>query len=125
MVTLWKDGQSRKYLVARLIAAAFIEDLLDSSMTVNHIDGNRRNNHTENLEWLTREENIKHGFKTGLYGNNQKCVILDDLVCVSKFESMSEAARYLGRTVGYVSNAMKRSNRIKGIDGTEYKAYLG
>ena len=124
MVTLWKNGQSEKCLVARLIATTFIENLLDSDMTVNHKDGSRRNNHIENLEWVTRAENIKHGFKAGLYKTIQNKVVLDDYISSRQFESMAAASRYLGRNVGYVSNAIKKNHLIKGNDGTVYKIYI-
>jgi hypothetical protein len=35
-VTLWKDGKSKDFLVARLIATTFLEDLINTDMTVNH-----------------------------------------------------------------------------------------
>ena len=66
-VTLWKDGKSKDFLVARLIATTFLEDLIDTNMTVNHKDGNRTNNNIENLEWLSMSENIKYSFKKGQY----------------------------------------------------------
>lgn len=39
---------------------------------VNHIDGNKQNNAAYNLEWVTRSENAKHAFQTGLQTSNGK-----------------------------------------------------
>ena len=43
-------------------------------LEVNHIDGNKRNNNLDNLEWCTSSENQKHAYKMGLnklrYGEN-------------------------------------------------------
>jgi hypothetical protein len=33
---------------------------------VNHIDGNKLNNHVSNLQWNSRSENMLHGYKNGL-----------------------------------------------------------
>jgi hypothetical protein len=53
-----QDGTTPKYRkVHRLVAEAFIGE---SELTVNHKDFNKRNNHVDNLEYLTASENSKH-----------------------------------------------------------------
>lgn len=57
------DGKTRT--VHRVIATTFI--LADVGRDfVNHKDGNKQNNSVENLEWCTREENMKHAYAIGL-----------------------------------------------------------
>lgn len=63
-VELCKDGKKKKYLLHRLVAAAFIDNP-EAKRTVNHIDSNRKNNHISNLEWCTHKENTAHGVSVG------------------------------------------------------------
>jgi hypothetical protein len=71
-----RDNKKRKdFLVHRLVANAFIENI-DNKRSVNHIDGNKKNNNLSNLEWVTDKENSIHAYKTGLlklkYGEDSK-----------------------------------------------------
>ena len=60
-------GIKRKtYMVHRLVAKAFIPNK-DNKSFVNHIDGNKLNNHIGNLEWCTVQENNLHARQTGLH----------------------------------------------------------
>lgn len=97
-VTLWKDKKPKDYLVHRLEACAFLGYPLDSDLTVNHKDGNRRNNDIGNLEMITREENIRHGYDLGLYSNTMKSVTLEDESGNSlEFPSVRQMATFVGK----------------------------
>lgn len=51
--------------IHRMIAEYFIPNPFGYE-TVNHIDGNKLNNHAENLEWCTLQQNLAHAYKNGL-----------------------------------------------------------
>lgn len=50
----------------RIICLAFYPNDNYKQLEVNHIDGNKLNNNIENLEWCTRQENIKHSIDNKL-----------------------------------------------------------
>lgn len=104
-VDLWKDGKPHTCLVHRLVATTFLGNLIDTKMTVNHKDGNRYNNRVENLEWLTRKENIQYGFDNMQYQNNTKKValIFSETEAIV-FNSYSDASKYLGKNARFVSS---------------------
>ena len=68
---LYMNGESRMAYVHKLVALAFLPNP-EGKTQVNHKDGNKKNNHLENLEWVTPRENTIHALDTGLCGENQK-----------------------------------------------------
>lgn len=68
-VDLHKSGAKNKiYYVHRLVAIHFVEKP-DNKNDVNHIDGNKENNMSFNLEWVTDRENKLHAYAIGLRSN--------------------------------------------------------
>jgi hypothetical protein len=61
-IRLHINGTRKNYFIHRLIAETFLENI-EKKPQVNHIDGDRKNCHLSNLEWVTQSENIKHSFK--------------------------------------------------------------
>jgi hypothetical protein len=54
------------HLIHRLVAEAFIPNP-NNYKEVNHIDGNKLNNHVSNLQWVSSSMNKQHAIKTGLF----------------------------------------------------------
>ena len=55
-IGLWENGTGKMFRVHRLVAAAFIPNP-DNKPCVGHTDGDRANNHADNLRWVTVKEN--------------------------------------------------------------------
>lgn len=120
MVCLYKNDQRFRALVHRLVADAFIDNP-DSLPEVNHKDGDKLNNNVCNLEWMSREQNLRHAVDTGLFDTkarrshladmiflaaeaNKKPVVRDDGVF---FESLKAAADSVGGRYQNVSAVCK------------------
>lgn len=122
-VGLWKNNERKELLVARLVAMTFL-GLPPEGYTVNHKDGNRFNNAIENLEWLSREDNIRHGFNAGLYRKAQKEIAVEKNGNLQRFPSCAALDRFLGRSIGYTSGTIIKGKPILDRDGQEYKIIL-
>jgi len=112
-IMLCKDSKYKCIRVHRLVALAFIPNPENKS-EVNHIDGNKRNNNVENLEWSTSKENHAHAKQNGLShheGDNNKrskpiialSITDGELFC---YQSINIAARSLQISAGGISNVL-------------------
>ena len=64
-VAIRQKGIYVGYSVPRLVANAFIRNPRRLPQ-VNHLDGNKLNNHVANLEWCDAYDNVMHAIRTGL-----------------------------------------------------------
>lgn len=64
-VRLYKNLKGINFKIHRLVAEVFIPKLEDKNQ-INHKDGDKSNNHVDNLERVTSSENIQHAYNTGL-----------------------------------------------------------
>lgn len=85
----------KHYLCHYLVASVFIENPLNK-LIVNHKDGNKSNNHVDNLEWSTYSENAKHAVDTGLLDIKKPIIQYDlDGNKINEFSSITEASEKL------------------------------
>lgn len=65
---LYINGKQKHIKIHRLVAETYIRPI-KNKLEINHIDGNKQNNHISNLEWVDRSENIQHAYNLGLRDN--------------------------------------------------------
>lgn len=79
-VSLWNDNKGKLHYVHQLVAKAFVPNP-NGLPTVNHDDGNTRNNVHTNLIWATHQEQVDHAWNNGLskhFGENGTNVTLTE-----------------------------------------------
>lgn len=95
---------SKAFSVHRLVATHFLErpsqyqldeaqKTKNKKVLVNHKDGDKDNNHVDNLEWCTYKENSKHSYDIGLQiprsgeDNNSKFTEIDVFEIRNKYNN--------------------------------------
>ena len=100
-VILYTKEKKIQVRVHRLVAVHFIPNQYNKPQ-INHIDGNKLNNHFTNLEWNTHTENQRHAWLTGLKESvriaRSKAVI--DIVTNIKYPSLKNACDSIGENYG-------------------------
>lgn len=127
-VGLSKYGETKSKTVHTLIAKTFIPNP-ENKPCVNHKDGNKLNNHKNNLEWATYKENTRHYFDvigvtfTPAFRSKAKETILKMLepkkrkvICHEDnipFDSIKEAASHYGLSHGAIRYLIRNNSTSK------------
>lgn len=101
-VTLYYDGCSHTFTVAKLVALMFLPNTIGDDAVVIHKDGNLENNHKDNLKWESKSGNP--------LAMKVMCTLPDGTVTI--YDSQNKAAIELGLSSNsvirhYISGAMK------------------
>ena len=96
----------RRDRVHRFVAKAFCDNPHHKGY-VNHINGDKKDNRAENLEWCTAKENAEAASKAGLLrGGKKRPVVAIGNGKVAFFRSQTEAGFVLGIPAREISKAM-------------------
>ena len=102
-IVLCRDGKTFTKMIHRLVAEAFVpNDDPEHKDTVDHKDNNKLNNCADNLQWLSRGDNVRK--------SRCKAVMLFDTLSgdVEQFNSQTEAAAFLGCPQRYMSTMTRK-----------------
>ena len=122
-VVLYKNNKAHYFTVHRLVASAFVENTCKKN-AVDHIDCNRKNNHANNLRWVTTKENQMYSHKLGRQKWNAKPIVaINSLGERFYFDSQREAAQTIGVNQSNVARCINgQKNSVKGWK-FEYGSY--
>ena len=111
-VKIWND-ELKKYqtkYIHKLVAYAFLQNY-DEKLIVNHKDGNKKNNHVDNLEYISQSENIVHAYESGKISRRVPiCQYTMDDAFVAEFKSFAEAEKRTGVRAGGIKWAILNKN---------------
>jgi len=82
----------------RLLAITFLDYPINAdNLDINHINGKPGDDWIENLEWVTRSQNISHAFKNGFRTDNKEVIVTNHITGeISQYYSAYECERQLG-----------------------------
>lgn len=124
-----KHGRKRRCMVHRLVAMAFIGKPENyRKLDVNHIDFIKDNNRVENLEWVTKKENLKHsGYNNPEGGIKFKPIQVRnfDTKEVRQYDTMLSCAVDLGVGKDGVQTKANKGDTFLWPERLQYRKYAG
>lgn len=104
---LSKNGSYKTLLVHRIIAECFCPNP-ELKPQVNHIDGNKKNNSSNNLEWCTQSENERHKYDVLGVGHKKPSRRMFTDEQVRAIREDSRGPRPLARIYGVSPNCIRQ-----------------
>ena len=133
---LWKNNIPATKRINRLVAEAFIPNPLDKK-EVNHKDADKSNNSVENLEWVTRQENMQHAKEHNLLKTRPWTEMEKIVHCLSKksflfqldmegkvitvWPSANVAGKMLKISPSHISECCRENGKRKSANGFKWQ----
>lgn len=116
----WNNKKHDREYVHRIVAMAFLDNP-NNLPEINHIDGNKSNNHVSNLEWCDRKYNVNDYVKKGRGVYRWKKVNQYDLNgnFINEYKSIKEASIALNCTPENIGMAL--NGKTKTAAGYKWK----
>jgi hypothetical protein len=109
-VGLWKNGKKSNFKIHRLVLESFCPISGMEHLDCNHKDEDKTNNRLENLEWMTRQENLNYGTHNKRISDAHSVRI----ICVElnqEFDSIEKAAKAFSHSRGNIWRVLNKPNR--------------
>ncbi len=107
---LAKNGISKTYFIHTLVAVAF-HTKSHPKHEVNHKDGDKLNNRSENLEWVSHKQNLKHASE-------------NDLLATGKNGKHYRAKKVQHKITGHIYTSIKEAAAAHNLNRSNLATYL-
>lgn len=124
LVRLVVDGKYRTKTVHRVVAEAWHGDYRKDGYEVDHIDNNRKNNHVDNLRWVSKKENNQKSWDSGNKDNSgikngrcriDPCLVYEICILLEEGLKSSRIRDLIGREYYETIRAIKRRSNWTSI----------
>lgn len=112
------NGDKTRQYAHRLVAQAFIPNDDKRKTEINHIDGDKTNNCSDNLEWVTPKENQEHALKNELRKYNHVFCFTKSKELVAEYKNCTEASRAAGISKDLILQELNKP--VKTLTGNFY-----
>jgi hypothetical protein len=117
-VALYINKKNKTYSVHRLVAITFLKKS-EGCDIVNHKDGNKENNHVNNLIWCTHSENSRHAIDNNISYTQNVPVLHNELQL--EYSNIIEASKETGYTIDDILRSCNIDNdEWSFVERTEY-----
>ena len=112
------DGSKKRVYAHRLVALNYLPTPKKGNIEVDHVDGNKLNNHYSNLEWVSPKENQQRALKLELRKFNHIYCFDKDKRLVAEYINVADAAKAVNISKSIIMQEINKE--IKTLSGGFY-----